>query len=60
MSFTRRLSKRDEEMARTKYAGRESATERADRQRREERAANVREADRAGAAWEDEDRRRNG
>lgn len=52
----------DRKLAATKYAGRESATEkaakRAQTKRRIARAIDVRDAARAGQAWEDEDRRR--
>ncbi|MFI5629167.1 hypothetical protein ACIA8E_07265 [Streptomyces sp. NPDC051664] len=52
----------DRELAETKYAGRESASEKAARKQktkdRATRARDVRAAARAGQAWEDEDRRR--
>ncbi|WP_327123715.1 hypothetical protein [Streptomyces sp. NBC_01727] len=52
----------DRQLAETKYAGRESASEKADRKQkgkdRASRARDVRKAARAGQAWEDEDRRR--
>ncbi|MGW1989635.1 hypothetical protein [Embleya sp. NPDC001921] len=67
MSFTQRMSDRDARLAAGKFSGRESATDRAARKAREDqaarlkgRAAQAKTADRAGQAWEDEDRRRNG
>jgi hypothetical protein len=54
----------DRELARTTYADRQSATDRAaERQRskaRARRAREVRKADRAGQAWEADERRRLG
>ena len=46
----------DRQLAATKYAGRESATDRAARKRRENYRRNVTKAARAGQAWEDRDR----
>ncbi|MGC0418355.1 hypothetical protein [Embleya sp. AB8] len=60
MSITQRMSDRDARLAAGKFSGRESATEWAERKRREDRAAQVKKAARAGQAWEDDDRRRNG
>lgn len=52
----------DSQLAATKYAGRESATDKAARKKqvkgRIARAIDVRDAARAGQAWEDADRRR--
>lgn len=52
----------DRQLAETKYAGLESASELAARKKktkaRVSRAIDVRDAARAGQAWEDEDRRR--
>lgn len=60
MSWSKRLTERDAGLAGGKFAGRESATDRADRLRRAKNAKAVTKADRAGQAWEDEDRRRFG
>ncbi|KPC68379.1 hypothetical protein ADL27_56915 [Streptomyces sp. NRRL F-6602] len=53
----------DREMAATTYAGRESASARAARKEAERRARHhrtARDADRAGWAWADAERRRQG
>lgn len=54
MGWFNRSSDRD--LAATKYAGRESASDRAARQRREGHRRNIGRAAAAGQAWEDRDR----
>ena len=46
----------DRQLAETKYAGRESASDRAARRRREGHRRNLTAAARQGQAWEDRDR----
>ena len=46
----------DRELADTRYAGRESASDKAARRRRENYRRTVTKAARAGQAWEDRDR----
>jgi hypothetical protein len=46
----------DRELADTRYAGRESASDRAARRRRENYRRNVTKTARKGQAWEDRDR----
>lgn len=56
--FSRRS---DRELAETKYAGRQSASERAAQQRRQShRRRGAQQAAEQGQAWEDRDRRRRG
>lgn len=54
----------DRQLASDRYAGRESATDKAAAKRqakaRQRRAKDVTRADRAGQAWEEQDRRRFG
>ncbi|MFC8361114.1 hypothetical protein ACFUIY_14725 [Streptomyces griseorubiginosus] len=50
----------DAELARTQYAGRESASERAASRTFGRPSRNAREADQQGQAWEEADRRRHG
>ncbi|MFK0124905.1 hypothetical protein ACIQSP_16510 [Streptomyces nigra] len=56
MSFLDRLLGNDRQLAATKYAGRESATDRAARTRRQGHRRNTTRAARQGQAWEDRDR----
>ncbi|MFE2073697.1 hypothetical protein [Streptomyces misionensis] len=57
MSFLDRILGNDHERAAEKYAGRESASERATRRRRESHhRGGADRAARAGQAWEDRDR----
>lgn len=56
MGFLDRLFGNDHERAATRYAGQESASQRASRQRREGHRRNVTRAAREGQAWEDRDR----
>ncbi|MFE2353452.1 hypothetical protein [Streptomyces parvulus] len=55
MSFLDRLLGNDQQRA-AKYAGRESASDRAARKRRESYRRNVAKTARQGQAWEDRDR----
>lgn len=48
----------DRKLAATKYAGRESATDRAARQRRQGHRRSIREAAAQSEAWEQQDRAR--
>ncbi|MFI8301543.1 hypothetical protein ACIGCZ_37175 [Streptomyces nigra] len=56
MGLLDRLLGNDHERAATKYAGRESATDRAARSRRQGHRRNTTQAARQGQAWEDRDR----
>jgi hypothetical protein len=56
VSFLDRLLGNDRQLAATKYAGRESATDRAARSRRQGHRRNTTQAARQGQAWEDRDR----
>ncbi|MGW2938998.1 hypothetical protein ACWDA7_46365 [Streptomyces sp. NPDC001156] len=59
MGFLDRLFGNDHERAETRYAGHESASDRASRQRRENhRRKGIQRAARQGEQWEDRDRRR--
>lgn len=59
MSLLSRLLGNDRELAATKYAGRESASDKAARKRRENhRARGIRQAAARGEAWETRDRAR--
>ncbi|WP_073946503.1 hypothetical protein [Streptomyces kebangsaanensis] len=58
MSFLDRLLGNDRERAATRYAGQESASDRAARKRREGHRRNLTKTAREGQAWEDRDRRR--
>ncbi len=57
MSFLDRLFGNDHQLAETRYAGRESATETAARKRRQSHHRNITTTARTGQAWEDNDRR---
>ncbi|MFJ8054935.1 hypothetical protein [Streptomyces sp. NPDC096142] len=50
----------DAELARTQYAGRESATDRANRKDRERRSSRATRAARRGQAWDAKDRKQDG
>jgi hypothetical protein len=54
--FSNLFGGNDRQLAETRYAGRESASDRAARQRREGHRRNVTAAARQGQAWEDRDR----
>ncbi|MFC7983827.1 hypothetical protein [Streptomyces sp. NPDC057336] len=56
MSFLDRLLGNDQQRAETRYAGRESATDRAARKRREGHRRSTTKTAREGQAWEDRDR----
>lgn len=59
MSLLARLFGNDRQLAATRYAGRESASDRAARKRRERHhSRGIREAAARGEAWEKRDRRR--
>lgn len=56
--FSNLFGGNDRQLAETKYAGRESASEQAARRRREGHRRSIRAAADAGEAWEQADRRR--
>ncbi|MFD4257740.1 hypothetical protein ACFWR9_08910 [Streptomyces sp. NPDC058534] len=56
MGFLDRLLGNDQQRAADRYAGRESASDRAARRRRESYRRNVTKTARQGQAWEDRDR----
>lgn len=58
MGILDRFFGNDHERAATKYAGRESASDKNARRRREGHRRNVTKAARKGQAWEDRDRER--
>jgi hypothetical protein len=58
MGWLDRLVARDQRLAATKYAGRESASARATRKRREGRRRQIGKAAAQGERWEQQDRRR--